>query len=479
MINENSVLFEQGLNYIYPVCENDNESEGYYLLYNPDIYRWIVIDEIGREIFEYIKNNKQILKVKKYLKNKYGISDSIFEQDAIPLLEIFEEKGFLTQNKERADKEKEIFNIDDINKYPFNEMYIGLTDVCNLNCIYCFNKDKRKERTIRGEKDIDFETVVSAMKQFKELGGSGIVFTGGEPTLCSNFIELCKAGSNMGLSIKFITNGTNLSKLNLHRLTEYVTDIGVSLDSIASHEIAELWGNQSSECLENIDKSFRTINSISAEKKVDITIMPIVSKINRNSLEDLIEYINTTLSNCNISWNFTKYDSIKNEIVDLKLDISQKKYEEAVFRCGMKIMNDSFSIEKSDNIDKRTMLNRARLFALSQGGRKLSGKYPKIMSCAPSFFINAKGDVFACQGFEKEDGYLGDIRKDSLKNMFESINFSNVRKKLLMKDDENCGNCELKSACMFKCAAKNNKEDIELNCKRNLVYKMYLQSVIN
>lgn len=45
-------------------------------------------------------------------------------------------------------------NIDEIEKYPFNDIYISLSDNCNLKCIYCFNKEDRKIRLKSGKKSI-------------------------------------------------------------------------------------------------------------------------------------------------------------------------------------------------------------------------------------------------------------------------------------------------------------------------------------
>ena len=54
----------------------------------------------------------------------------------------------------------------DIDTYPFSEMYISLSDLCNLNCIYCFNKEKRKMKlSSPNYKAMTFEDIRSGIKR--------------------------------------------------------------------------------------------------------------------------------------------------------------------------------------------------------------------------------------------------------------------------------------------------------------------------
>ena len=73
------------------------------------------------------------------------IDNKIYEEDVFPYIqELIQKKFFVyeTTNK-NADFINEIPILSDITNYPFSEMYISLSDHCNLNCIYCFNKEQR------------------------------------------------------------------------------------------------------------------------------------------------------------------------------------------------------------------------------------------------------------------------------------------------------------------------------------------------
>lgn len=122
------------------------------------------------------------------------------------------------------------------NKYPFNDIYISLTDDCNLRCIYCFNYEKRKTRQCGG-KEVNVRQLKEVMSQFKELGGTGVVFTGGEPTLNKSLIPLAKYAVELGLSPKLITNGkisdTKLDEIcEIFGLTDFIKSLPDSYNSI-------------------------------------------------------------------------------------------------------------------------------------------------------------------------------------------------------------------------------------------------------
>lgn len=84
---------------------------------------------------------------------------------------------------------------------------INLTDVCNLNCSYCFC-DHRANFTL------DKVVVENFIKEFKFLGGKAITFSGGgEPTRHKQFEEIVRFAYSQGLELGLITNGVFDEKL--------------------------------------------------------------------------------------------------------------------------------------------------------------------------------------------------------------------------------------------------------------------------
>ncbi|MBN1536019.1 MAG: GTP 3',8-cyclase MoaA [Anaerolineales bacterium] len=112
-----------------------------------------------------------------------------------------------------------------------NYLRISLTDRCNLRCIYCMPEEMSFREN--AEQLTDDELLV-LVRLFADLGFEKIRFTGGEPTIRPNFLDLVqKIGSIPG--IKFLTmttNGTTLTKLAEPLMKARMKRVNISLDSL-------------------------------------------------------------------------------------------------------------------------------------------------------------------------------------------------------------------------------------------------------
>ena len=79
-------------NYIYNIYDENKEViEKQFLLYNPAIYKWMVIDEIGYEIVDFL-NDRTKEELINYLKDKYKIDNTIIDRDVTPFVDLLEKK---------------------------------------------------------------------------------------------------------------------------------------------------------------------------------------------------------------------------------------------------------------------------------------------------------------------------------------------------------------------------------------------------
>lgn len=91
-------------------------------------------------------------------------------------------------------------------RYPLTGQ-LELTYRCNLNCIHCYCKgseDKEKELTTR-----DWEVIIDIIQ--KE-GCIWLTFTGGEPLLRDDFLEIYSYAKSRGFLINIFTNGQFFTK---------------------------------------------------------------------------------------------------------------------------------------------------------------------------------------------------------------------------------------------------------------------------
>ncbi|PYG86621.1 radical SAM protein with 4Fe4S-binding SPASM domain [Ruminiclostridium sufflavum DSM 19573] len=482
-LNDKTSLFDNYTNYLYKVenyesiIENEQDT---YVLFNPSIHYWIALDDTGASIYNAIHNYNSMSLVKEKLTNQYQIEASTFEEDVLPFAEELLQNGFLSYTRTPAEAGwmSAVCDIDSAEKYPFNDIYISLTDKCNLNCIYCFNKEERHKRIQHKSNSlISKEKIIGLLKEFKNLKGSKVIFTGGEPTLRNELAEICREAKILGLETHFITNGTLLNSLDLEKLSEFVDSFTISLDSVIEKELEVLWGNTASNIKNDIFEALEKINQFSLNKKrLTVIIKPIVSAINLDSLDKLVSVISKKLCSCDLSWAMTQYSKIDDAGVNSLLSVSEKQYIKSV----AKSLRNTYICNCSQNSDtSKKISGKINIFSFGHGGRLIPPDAPSILACYPSFFVTGNGDVYPCQCFKNDAYKLGNISNTSLSEMFKNNIFKKIRSKLPINqlEDEFCLKCELRFLCTNKlgpCAI--NKDKDKTNCKQINIQKLYLQT---
>lgn len=462
-------LYGNDYNYIYKVNEIEGleETEYSYLLFHKLENYWMPLDEIGAELYQQIIAHNSMEAVTAYFCNKYEIPKSVFQEDTEALIETWVKRKFLSDRPDEM-KEAEWMEIDykpiDIKEYPFREIYISLSENCNLDCIYCFNKHGRKERaSLKNRKPLTTEKIKDALQQFKDINGKRVIFTGGEPTLHPDIINLCEYANEIGLSASFITNGLLMDGLDFERLFSCIDGFSLSLDSIHDEELRTLWNVKDTGLSHRILETVRRIDIWSMEhnKPLTLNLMPIVTKVNMNSTKMLVEQVRDIVKSCKIVWSFTQYDKTGNEAVDYKLDVLESEY--------IKSTADAlYSVEE----DIKMRLS----YAYNHSGKHAPSHTPQVMSCTPSFFIANDGTIYPCQGCEKEAFKLGNLWDSSLEEVYYSNKFEACRKKLFKKQIETCRECELLYCCSV--VSRPCKEKTSADCKEQCIKRIFLDSLI-
>lgn len=80
---------------------------------------------------------------------------------------------------------------------------IGLTNACPQNCAYCYNKNRTGTK-------MDKATILQTIRDLKKLGVFWLGFTGGEPLLNKDIVEITESVGD-GCVTKLFTTGCNLS----------------------------------------------------------------------------------------------------------------------------------------------------------------------------------------------------------------------------------------------------------------------------
>ncbi|HOO57017.1 MAG TPA: radical SAM protein [bacterium] len=158
--------------------------------------------------------------------------------------------------------------------------YIQLTRDCNQNCRFCSNP--------ANEKRIDMDRAVELIDSFIEQGYTGIIFTGGEPTLCPFLPELVSYASRRGIPNRIITNGQKICDCDYFE-TLYeagLRNVNLSLYSVRDDVQSFLSGNPDS--LKNITGALQTLGKFN---DVQTVINTVINKYNSDHLSENVQWV--------------------------------------------------------------------------------------------------------------------------------------------------------------------------------------------
>ena len=92
-------------------------------------------------------------------------------------------------------------------KLQFKNLYFEVTHSCNQHCLHCF-LDSSPQIDIY---EMDTEKCLKVISNYKEPGGQSIFFTGGEPFVRKDILELLIHADGLGLKFSVSSNGILLS----------------------------------------------------------------------------------------------------------------------------------------------------------------------------------------------------------------------------------------------------------------------------
>mgnify|MGYP001108522809 CR=1 FL=1 len=105
----------------------------------------------------------------------------------------------------------------------------NVTQACNLNCIHCYARAVNHTN----EKEITHDHGLALIDDLASFGVPVILFSGGEPLMRPDLVELARYAVRSGMRAVISTNGTLISKDKATELREIgLSYVGVSLDGM-------------------------------------------------------------------------------------------------------------------------------------------------------------------------------------------------------------------------------------------------------
>ncbi len=325
--------------------------------------------------------------------------------------------------------------------YPLNGQ-VELTYCCNLNCVHCYCKGL-------GNRDKELSTL-QWKKIINEIQAAGclyLTFTGGEPLMRKDFLELYTYAKRKGFIITVFTNGCAFSKKILHYLAKSPPfSIEITLNGIteATYESITQVKGSFPVVMENIKKL--------KEKKLPLIIKSNLLKQNQGEITRIKAFADKFLGKSQSKYHF--------------------KYDPMIYPCfnGDKTptnfrlsFQDLMELRKQD-VDIWQEYQEGMHMDILDLERTKDFLY-HCNSFRKQFFINPFGRIKFCELSEK---FSANLKTTSFKKGFYKV-FPKILK-VRFKTDSQCKICRLRPICYY-CPARayletgNEESPVEYYCQ--------------
>ncbi|KYC52695.1 MAG: molybdenum cofactor biosynthesis protein A [Candidatus Methanofastidiosum methylothiophilum] len=160
---------------------------------------------------------------------------------------------------------------------------VALTQRCNLNCIYCHHEGECSQSD-NGKNEIKKEDIEDLLKVSKELGIRKVRFTGGEPLIRKDIVEIIEIASKYMDDISMSTNGVLLSDTISDLKKAGISRINVTLNTLNEEIYKSITGKSKlQDVLAGIEKTYE-------EKIFPIKVNMVVMQRNYREIKDLVKY---------------------------------------------------------------------------------------------------------------------------------------------------------------------------------------------
>ena len=252
-----------------------------------------------------------------------------------------------------------------------------LTNECNYGCKYCiFSSTGRKPV---GE--LTTLEIINTLKELKKLNLSHIKFTGREPFLRNDLLDILKHAHDLGLSIDLSTNASKIKEINAQQLSLLnLSYVHVSLDGFnqLSHEAVR--GKKS------FDPTVKGLTILS-QYLSNIRIGCVLHRFNEYEIHNMIDFFNSfqvekiAFSIMQPAGRLKEKSNllISRDIYELYLELEQYKKQYPLISHNLDSLIHIPSIQPLPSVITKTSIERS----ICPGGEKF-------------LFINSTGVVSPC-----------------------------------------------------------------------------------
>lgn len=264
----------------------------------------------------------------------------------------------------------------------------NITNRCNLRCKQCLFSSGNPSS---GE--LKTEEALRIIKEAADMKCSFIGFTGGEPLRRDDIFELLKFAKSLGIETGILTNGTLLNEKVISRLKNLGTDVKVSIDGM-TEKINDMLRGEGS-----FRKAMRGIRLLIRHDMLS-GIYFTYNKVNKNQLPILFDFVR------------------KNNVKNLKI---------APLILAGRAENSSELLNLKED-DVKDIFKKIKACAFGKRKDYISYINDFCTAGMNTCQISSTGKVFPCINSQLKNFEVGDLRKKSLKYVWNnSVRLKRIR----------------------------------------------------
>lgn len=325
---------------------------------------------------------------------------------------------------------------------PFQIVW-DVTYACNLHCKHCYATAGKPWKD-----ELTTEEAKRAIDIFDRAGVTIIAFSGGEPLVRPDIMELARYAADKGIYVAMATNGTLITKKKAREMKEAgVQFVQISLDGLDAKTHDEFRGVKGA-----FDKTVQGIKNAVAEGFF-VEISTTVTRYNYKQLPDIIQFGEDLGANWFMAYNFVPTGRGK-EIFEM--DLSPDEREEAIkmlwgeLSKGRKINVLSTAPQFARVALQQEEEENEKIVPTHFYNPKLAGQLVDLAEfiggCGAGRFymsMRANGDLQPCVFFPLK---VGNILEDDFEELWKKNEvLSNLRNKDILEGF--CGKCDYRYYC--------------------------------
>lgn len=304
--------------------------------------------------------------------------------------------------------------------YHLSRVHLEVSAPCNERCVHCYFPDNYRKGLMPRE------LFLRILEQCKESNVLSITISGGEPMLNPDLLFFIKECRENNFSINLLTNLTFLSNEMLQEFVKTpLLSVQTSLYSMNADVHDSITSVKGS--FEKTKKAIETLYQHDIPMQINCPIM----KQNKGTYPDVLNWAREM--NIEADSDYMLFGCFDGSCKNLKCRLDLSELEPFIAKeldRGGDVGGRNHSIGKSD--------------------------YTICPVCISSLCVSHSGKVYPCEGWQSHT--LGNIKKDTLKTIWETSERVKELRSLTYDDFPKCQVCKDKEFCSI-CLIRNANEN--------------------